>query len=38
MVRWLLAPQQYVPDGAMPNLAVTERDARDMAAYLGSLR
>ena len=38
MVRWLLAPQQYVPDGAMPNLGVSERDARDMAAYLGSLR
>ncbi|HEY3553927.1 MAG TPA: c-type cytochrome [Casimicrobiaceae bacterium] len=38
MVRWLLAPQQFVPDGAMPNLGVTERDARDMAAYLESLR
>jgi mono/diheme cytochrome c family protein len=37
MVRWLLAPQQYVPDGAMPNLGVSERDARDMAAFLGSL-
>jgi mono/diheme cytochrome c family protein len=38
MVRWLLAPQQFVPDGAMPNLGVIERDARDMAAYLESLR
>jgi mono/diheme cytochrome c family protein len=37
MVRWLLAPQQYVPDGAMPNIGVSERDARDMAAFLGSL-
>jgi mono/diheme cytochrome c family protein len=38
MLRWLRAPQQFVPDGAMPNLGVTERDARDMAAYLESLR
>ncbi len=38
MVRWLREPQQFVPDGAMPNLGVPERDARDMAAYLDSLR
>jgi mono/diheme cytochrome c family protein len=38
MVRWLRAPQQFVPDGAMPNLGVSERDARDMAAYLESLK
>jgi mono/diheme cytochrome c family protein len=38
MVRWLQAPQEVNPLGAMPNLGVTERDARDMAAYLGSLR
>lgn len=37
MVRWLRNPQQFVPDGAMPNLGVSERDARDMAAYLESL-
>lgn len=38
MVRWLRMPQQFVPDGAMPNLGVSEQDARDMAAYLESLR
>ena len=38
MVRWLRTPQQFVPDGAMPNLDVSEQDARDMAAYLESLR
>jgi mono/diheme cytochrome c family protein len=38
MVRWLRAPERFVPDGAMPNLGVSERDARDMAAYLGTLR
>jgi len=38
MVRWLRTPQEFVPDGAMPNLGVAERDARDMAAYLESLR
>jgi mono/diheme cytochrome c family protein len=38
MVRWLRAPEQFVPDGAMPNLGVREQDARDMAAYLDTLR
>jgi mono/diheme cytochrome c family protein len=38
MVRWLRTPQQFVPDGAMPNLGVTEQDARDVAAFLQSLR
>ena len=38
MVRWLREPQRFVPDGAMPNLGVPEHDARDMAAYLESLR
>jgi mono/diheme cytochrome c family protein len=38
MVRWIRAPEQFVPDGAMPNLGVPERDAADMAAYLESLR
>ena len=38
MVRWLLAPQRFVPDGAMPDLGVPDGDARDMAAYLDTLR
>jgi cytochrome c len=34
LVRWLRDPQEVSPANAMPNLGVTERDARDMAAYL----
>ena len=37
MVRWLRAPQSIDADTAMPDLGVTERDARDIAAYLESL-
>lgn len=38
MVRWLRFPQQVNPLTAMPDLGVSERDARDMAAYLSTLR
>ena len=38
MIRWLQAPRKFVPDGAMPNLGVTDQDATDMAAYLQTLR
>jgi mono/diheme cytochrome c family protein len=38
MARWLREPQRFLPDGAMPNLGVREQDARDMAAYLETLR
>jgi mono/diheme cytochrome c family protein len=34
MARWLRAPDQVKPGTAMPNLQVTERDARDMARWL----
>lgn len=37
MVRWLRNPQSIDPMTAMPNLGVSERDARDMAAYLATL-
>jgi len=37
MVRWLRAPQSVDPLTAMPDLRITERDARDMAAYLQTL-
>lgn len=37
LARWIRAPQQVEPRTAMPTLGVTERDARDMAAYLGKL-
>ena len=38
MIRWLQAPQAMHREGAMPNLGVTDRDARDIAAYLDTLR
>ncbi|MCU1347766.1 MAG: cytochrome c class [Acidobacteria bacterium] len=38
MVRWLENPQSLDPQSTMPNLGVTERDARDMTAYLFTLR
>lgn len=38
MVRWLREPQLVNPDSAMPDLGVSERDARDMAAYLLGLK
>jgi cytochrome c1 len=38
MTLWLKDPQQLKPGSAMPNLGVGERDARDMAAYLATLR
>jgi mono/diheme cytochrome c family protein len=36
--RWLLHTQQVKPGTAMPQLGVAPQDARDMAAYLGTLR
>jgi mono/diheme cytochrome c family protein len=38
LVQWLRNPQALDPHTAMPDLRVTERDARDMAAYLATLR
>jgi len=35
---WLRKPQQIDPDIDMPDMGVTKKDARDMAAYLESLR
>ena len=37
LVRWIRDPQGVSPGSAMPNLGVTERDARDIAAYLYTL-
>jgi mono/diheme cytochrome c family protein len=37
MVRWLRYPQAVDPPTAMPDLGVTDRDARDIAAYLATL-
>ena len=38
MVRWLREPRAVDPLTAMPDLEVTEADARDIAAYLATLR
>ena len=38
MVRWLRDPHEVSPESAMPDLGVTQRDARDIAAYLSTLR
>jgi mono/diheme cytochrome c family protein len=38
MVRWIRHPQAVNPKSAMPDLGVTERDARDIAAYLSTLK
>ena len=38
MIHWLTDPPAVDSLTAMPNLGVTENDARDMAAYLYSLR
>jgi cytochrome c len=38
LIRWLEAPQTIEPGTAMPNLGVTEAAARDIAAYLYTLR
>jgi cytochrome c2 len=38
MIRWVRDPQAVEPATAMPNLGVTEQQARDIAAYLYTLR
>jgi cytochrome c2 len=37
LVRWIRAPQAVKPGTAMPDLGVTEAQAREMATYLSSL-
>jgi cytochrome c2 len=38
LVRWIIDPPALAPSTAMPAVGVDEADARDMAAYLLSLR
>jgi putative membrane protein len=38
MIRWIENPPGIDPKTAMPNMGVTPRDARDIAAYLYTLR
>lgn len=36
--RWIQSPQSVVPGNAMPDLGVSDADARDIVAYLYTLR
>jgi cytochrome c2 len=38
LIRWIRNPQAIEPGNVMPDLGVTEADARDIAAYLYTLR
>jgi cytochrome c len=38
LIRWIRDPQGVIPGNAMPNMGVSEADARDIAAYLYTLR
>lgn len=38
LARWIAEPQALVPGTAMPDMGVSDADARAMAAYLLSLR
>jgi cytochrome c len=38
MIRWIQHPQQVDPGQVMPEMGVSEREARDIAAYLYTLR
>lgn len=37
LVRWVRDPRQFDPETAMPPTPLTDRDARDIAAYLYTL-
>ena len=37
LARWIVAPASLVPDTLMPSMGVSPSEARDMAAYLGTL-
>lgn len=38
LVRWLREPQSVVPGNAMPDTGLTEQQARDIAAFLYTIR
>ncbi len=38
LMRWIQHPRAVDPRTAMPEMGVTDRDARDLAAYLETLR
>jgi cytochrome c2 len=38
MIQWLRAPQSVVPGNAMPDMGIGDQDARDLTAYLATLK
>lgn len=38
LVRWIQHPQQVAPGNAMPEAGLTQKQASDIAAYLGTLK
>lgn len=38
LITWITVPQSIEPGTVMPNLGVLDEDARDIAAYLYTLR
>lgn len=38
LIRWIMHPQKYRPGTAMPEMGVTEQDARTIASFLESIR
>jgi len=38
LTRWIRDPQKIVPGNAMPDMGITEPEARDLAAFLQTLR
>lgn len=38
LIRWLRSPQEVSPGTAMPDVGLTEEEARHIAAYLLTLR
>lgn len=38
LIRWIRTPREVDPRTAMPDLGLTEADAKDIAAYLETLR
>jgi cytochrome c len=38
MIRWIQKPREIHKDTAMPNVGVSDSDARDIASYLYSYR
>lgn len=38
MIKWIQHPQRIDPQVVMPEMGVTDQDARDITAYLYTLR